>query len=77
MSLVNRDEQEKIMTELEQIFSKYDLMPDEKLFVLNAIVERIRKGQEKQKMTDLMSQSMSGGLLKNIQKKFFEGDKDG
>jgi len=71
MSLVDRDQEEKIIVEIEQTFQKYELMPDEKMFVLNEVIGRINKLREKQKMSDLMS-GVSGGLLKNIQKKFFK-----
>jgi len=76
MSLVDRDKEEKIIVEIEQTFQKFDLMPDEKMFVLTEIIGRINKSREKQKMSDLMSGSISGGLLKNIQKRFFEKEED-
>ena len=77
MSLVDRDQEEKIIIGIEQIFQKFELMPDEKMFVLNEVIGRINKSREKQKMSDLMSGGISGGLIKNIQKKFFkEGEKE-
>jgi len=72
MSLVDRDKEEKIIVEIEQVFKKFELMPDEKMFVINEIVSRINKSREKQKMSDLMNGGISGGLMKSIQKKFFE-----
>jgi len=77
MSLVDRDKEEKIIVEIEQTFQKFDLMPDEKMFVLNEIIGRINKIREKQRMSDLMSSGISGGLIKSVTKKFFkEEDKD-
>ena len=76
MSLVDRDKEEKIIVEIEQTFQKFDLMPDEKMFVLNEVIGRINKGREKQKMSDMMSSSLSGGLLKSIQKKFMKSEED-
>ncbi len=76
MSLVNREEEENIIVGIEQIFQKYGLMPDEKMFVLNEVIGRIRSVGEKQKMSDLMSRGISGGLFKNIQKKFFKQEEE-
>ena len=79
MGIVDRDKQEKIMVEIDQIFNKHELMPDEKMFIINAVIGRIRQVQEKQKMSDLMTQNVSGGLLKNIMKKAMGqgGNEDG
>lgn len=74
MALVNRERQEEIMKSREKIFKAYALMPDEKIFILNAELSRIRSGQEKQKMSDLMSGGMSGGLIRSVMKKFHKED---
>ncbi len=76
MGIVDRDKEEKILVEIEQIFQKNDLMADEKIFVINEVANRIKQGQEKQKMSDLMTNSLSGGLLKSITKKLFKSDED-
>ena len=52
MGIVDRDKEEKILIEIEQIFQKNELMADEKIFVINEVANRIKQGQEKQKMSD-------------------------
>jgi len=76
MSLVDRYQEEKIIGKIEQIFKEFDLMPDEKMFVINEIVSRINKVREKQKMSDLISGDISGELVKSIQKKVFKEDEE-
>lgn len=76
MSLVDRKKQEQIIKEMEKIFKAFELMPDEKMFILNSEVQRIKRGSEKQKMSDLMNNSMNGGIVKSILRKINGGDKD-
>lgn len=76
MTLVDRDQEEKIIVGIEQIFKKFELMPDEKMFVLNEVIGRINNSREKQKMADLMSGGISGGLMKSIQKRFFKQEEE-
>ncbi len=76
MSLVNRKEQEQIIIEIENTFKKFELMPDEKMFIMNEVIGRIRQGQEKQKFSDLVGGGIGGGLIKSIQKKFMKEDEE-
>lgn len=61
---------------IENIFSAYGWNADEKEFAIKQVLIRMNKQKEKQRMSDLVSQNMSGGLLKNMTKKLMEGDKE-
>lgn len=76
MGFVNYEKVENIIKEVENIMKGHELDVEEKKFVLGQIVLRIKKGQEKQRMSDLVSGGLSGGLLKGMMKKLHKGDEE-
>ena len=76
MSFVDREEVNKIISEIEGVFTDNNCLPDEKQFILNHIINRMRMSEEKQKMSDLMTSTMSGGFLKSFFKRAQESEKE-
>lgn len=76
MGIVNREIQEDIIKTIEIIFNKYELMPDERIFLIQSLIDRINKTKEQQKIADLMEHQLGSGLLKSIQKRFFKQEEE-
>lgn len=74
MGIINREKEEEFIIGCENLLD--GLMPDEKMLIINELIDRMKKGQEKQRMSDLMENSVSGSLLQRVQKKFFKAEEE-
>ena len=76
MGFIDYGKLEDGIRSIEDVFEAHGWNGDEKQFAINQIMLRLKKQNEKQKMSDMISQGMSGGLLKNMTKKLMKGDEE-
>ena len=76
MGLIMYEKLEEVINDLEGVFKKHDLDVEEQKISLGQVLLRIKKGMDKQRMSDLVTGAVGGGMIKGMLGKLRKTEND-
>ena len=74
MGFIQYERVNNVVLSVEKVFEVNNMDIHEQEFLISMVLSRIRKKVEGQRMSDMLSNNVSGGLIKSLMKKVTRGD---